>query len=360
MAKVSLKRYGLGHIVILPAHLPMDSMTDQEKLEQARYVGIYKRRPSEFELGGPGVSTWMGDEDGKGPVYDIVSDPSFTGTFAEWMVRVKPPSLNAGQYGSPSGTYLKKMTRMTQRQRIEDVCVRFGTEWRVTNTFALDCDLASALYRTTPIAMIVKRGGGRDLNVRGLEGGIELEQDLDDWTQEVRYYTGDPDGIYIYHSTSDGGVITPYRGPTGFFADITRPIEDWAEDADGAAMSPLQYARFDHMHEEVRLGSVEYDIGSSVEVGDNIWVYDPTRGLMDMNNEVTYRGQIIWPTITRCVGMTWPITRGMGVYFRGWTPDPGFPLNAWLPVWTDLTPYVDWESSGTEVDIGSIPRGLTT
>ena len=49
--------------------------------------------------------------------------------------------------------------------------------------------------------------------------------------------------------------------------------------------------------------------------------------------------------------MTWPITRGCGVYLRVWRSPQV------LPVWHDLTDYVLWEDGDLQLEVGALPRG---
>ena len=59
-----------GHIAITPGRVDVSQVGDN-LLTEARYVGVYrggKVAGEDFALEGSGVSFWLGDEDGKGPL----------------------------------------------------------------------------------------------------------------------------------------------------------------------------------------------------------------------------------------------------------------------------------------------------
>jgi hypothetical protein len=103
------------------------------------------------------------------------------------------------------------------------------------------------------------------------------------------------------------------------------------------------------LRNQVTLGSDEFDIDRDIYAGDWIWVYDIDGGLFDTNNQVRYRGSIIFPTKLRVYSITWPIERGMSVWYRDK-----------VGVWTDLTNYVEFEPPGVTLEVGASVRPLTT
>ena len=75
----------------------------------------------------------------------------------------------------------------------------------------------------------------------------------------------------------------------------------------------------------------------NVAVGDSIWVYDPPE-LTDTGNQINFRGQFINPVKERVTEGEWPVTEGMGVYYRP-TSTGGISSTDYV----DLTPFVRWE-----------------
>jgi hypothetical protein len=84
----------------------------------------------------------------------------------------------------------------------------------------------------------------------------------------------------------------------------------------------------------------------SVRPGDNVYLYDLESGLINTAQQITYRGEVIFPMTKRVLSMTWAIEAGYGVYIRS---------NAATPVWYDLTPYVQWETPGASMEVGDRP-----
>lgn len=83
-------------------------------------------------------------------------------------------------------------------------------------------------------------------------------------------------------------------------------------------------------------------VRSKLRPGDEVYVYDLEAGILDTANQITYRGETISPAKVRCTLMTWPLERGLGVYVRS---------NAATPTYIDLTPFVQWEAPGTQIDV---------
>lgn len=81
-----------------------------------------------------------------------------------------------------------------------------------------------------------------------------------------------------------------------------------------------------------------------------MWLYAPPT-VMDTASPIQFRGRTVWPITSRLLGMTWPITRGCGVYLRVWRSPQA------LPVWHDLTDYVLWEDGDLQLEVGALPRG---
>lgn len=363
LAQIDLKKYGFGHIVITSTEMSGSTSGQDARLPYARYTGVYRSRPSAFEMGGPGPAMWLADEDNKG---EAPAPPHWAASpygWAEWLPKLQPSSLGVGfrtAGGLVPGTYQKVFSFNTYREIIDDVCSRFGTEWRVRPDLALDLGRREDLFRMTPVAIVMRRAedSGRDALSIGLTGSIEVDQDLDDWTREVLYFTGTEATPTI--DSNNGGIPAadvPYRNPFGQAIIMTRQIKDFGSTptADGPALAAMQYGRFDHAHEEMTLNSIEYDIGASVRVGDNVNVYDPERGIYDTANALHFRGQTIFPQVVRCVGHQWPIRSGMGVYFRRY--EYAASLTTWPYEYIDLTPYVDWETGTTQLELGALPRG---
>lgn len=90
---INVEAVGFSALVILPAHLDVRAHTDADLLALARYTGIYRRQEG-LTLSGAGLPTLMGDEDGKG---DVFESPRTTanGYLTQWVPTLRPMSLAA-------------------------------------------------------------------------------------------------------------------------------------------------------------------------------------------------------------------------------------------------------------------------
>lgn len=354
---------GFGHVVVTAS--PVEVELGDGILSLARYAGVYRKQPSEFEMSGAGLAVWIADEDGKGPAYTGRLGDTVDGSFAQWITALTPAALEPGFTSSIAGTFNKWFHRTGLREPLNVVCEYFGAEWRVNPDFTFDAGLPSDLFITDPSAVIVRRTGdaGRDYNITGIVGDLEVERDLEDWVRRAVHYLGTDEAPVV--GIGDGGVAAHdvlYRRPDGEAINMDLLTEDFGTLPDGTsgpdalaaanAEAGKDFTKFRYPHQELTVSSVAYNIGDDVRVGDNVFVYDRSRGIYDEYNQVTYRGQTIYPEIIRCVGMQWPIRRGMGVYFRGFTKGD----SSWSVNWLDLTNFVDWESGDTTVEVGAKPR----
>lgn len=352
--ELDLRRSGFGHIVITSTRVNPNAISDADMLALSRYTGIYRKQPDEFSLAGAGVNAWLGDEDGKGRSYGGLA-PS--GSFASWVSALTPSFLKPGTTSTIAGTFAKTFARGVFRTPLDEVCKFFGAEWVVGNDFRFSVGLPADLFRATPIAVVVRNeaDGGRDPNVLGLVGDMGLERDVEDWARTVYYYTGTEASPTT--SSANGGIAdndVPFRGPDGTFAWVDKVITDFGTTptVSGPGLAAAEFTKNRNARQEITLSTRAYDISQDVRVGDNLWVYDPQRGIADINNDLLYRGQIIHPEIIRCVGYTWPIRVGSGVYFRRYVKEGG----TWVVRWIDLTNYVDFEDGETRVEVGAKPR----
>lgn len=349
---------GLGSLIITSTHLDPKEHSNDEMLQMARYNGVYRRQTEQFELSGPGVEFWLGDEEGKG---EIINQINYTGSFVQWVQQVidQTNGISTGSLFSVDGgsTWQHNFDRNTPRMILDELCKVYNAEWRVTTDFRLDAGEVIDFYSQNPTTIIVRRSedAGRDLSIRGIRGNMELTTDLEDWVWKVKVFIGAFDAWTVHEV--NGGVAmddVPYRSPDGIAAQVELAVEAFG-DIDGRE-DEIGYDEYDkrRYRREVRISSSEYDVGTDLNVGEFAWIFDPERGIYDEGNPMNFRGTIVYPEKIRCMGMTWPIRQGMGVYLRVWNHSgPG----DWDYEWIDLTPYVLFEDGDTELEIGAIPRG---
>lgn len=332
-----------GHIVILPTRVDPTAIGDTATLAAARYTGIVRAKPGRTSLAGVGLVAWLGDEDGKGDVLEsLVSHVA--GSFSTWITGLRPASLAAGTVTDPGGTLTWSAQYTSRRAALDYVSDYFGTEYKIRPDGKLDAGTAAVLFGSTPTAIVTPTTGGRDLNIFGIPATeFDRSEDVEDYT--TRVVLVGPAGV----GTADIAPATAYKDLLGGTAKLVRLI-DGSNVVSGneSTIATAQLGRFTSTRKAVRLSTDRYDIAGDVEAGATIYVYDPDLGLTDTTNQVYYRGQLLFPAELRVLGHTWPIERGMGVFYR-----------SGAGTYTDLTDWVVWESPGASLDVGAAPRALT-
>lgn len=347
----------LGHIVVVDGRLNPKEYGDN-LLSSARYVGVYRSRTNNvdnrthdlggsYQLRGAGLAYWLGDENDKGPV--IESAITITGqTFANSIRALLSAAITEGTLNSVAGTYTGRHQWQTRRKALDYVCEIFGAEWRTRNNGTLDAGTIAQLYTTTPRAMLVKHGSGRDLSLTAYRGKIDSGEDVEDYTSKVVVLAqGQGTSIATGSATA---VSVPYKDLHGNAVAITKLIsESTTSNVNASARAQIELNALAAPRRAIRLAADDYDVSGTLAVGEYVWVYDPDTGLYNISNEIEFRGTRLNPAKYRCVEMTWPVVAGMTVAYRD--PDG---------VWWDLTDHVKWESrADVSITIGELPRSLT-
>lgn len=349
---IDVRTAGFSQLLILPVHADADSLGDASMLNVARYAGIYRKQSaSGLTLAGAGMPVVMGDEEGKGNVIETARTTT-NGYLSEWFTALTDSAsgVSPGTLTSPGGAYTRSFLRITFREAWDILCARFGVEYRVNPDSTLDVATVANLYGSTPKTVVLGESAGvqagREIDIVGVSGDVDLNIDLEDYTSKVIYLTGSTPTV-----TTAGGNSTIYRRTSGLGLIMDRLIEASSDD-DGtpANMAAAQLALYSSPRIEWQVsGTGEYDIGESSPIGSLVWLYDPATGLVDTGNPVTYRGAQIYPSLSRLMGAETPIRAGMGVYLRTM-------VDATTPVYTDLTPYVIPEAGAQRLSLGAPPR----
>lgn len=331
------------HLVVTPSEIDVGS-SDAVFLAAARYVGPLRRLGNNrLNPGGPGNSMWLSDPDGKGEIIESVIT-SATGTLSSWITNLLPSSLSSGTVTSPGGTYSNAYYEVSRRQAVDSVCRAFGVEWNVKNDFTVDVGTAATLYRNvaggdTPAVTVARGYGGRDPQVVGIKSAIETEIDWYDYVSNV---------IVLGQEVGDAGGLQSFRKPAGPLLDWQRVVVDPSAPAGASsAVATAIYNTLPHLatgRREVKVQTDVFDPAGDLTIGDDVYVWDPENGLRDTTYQVTFQGQLIFPTVMRCVGIKWPIRRGMGVYLR-------IQNDTFNPVYENVTPYVEFESDTALADV---------
>lgn len=353
-----------GHVIVTGVRIDPAAVGDSGLLAAARYSGLYRGTRSRGQLSGVGLVAWLGDEDGKGEVFEtdqLGVDPTgggaATGSFVAWIRDLLPAAIEEGTLNAIAGTYTEVLRYMSPREALGRVMDFFGGTYRINPDATIDAGEPADLFAITPEVVLLWEGGGPDSAAVGFEAsGIDLSRDLDDYTTRVALLA-EGEGPAIALGTADLPSV-PYSDFHGNDVVRTRLVD--AADvspANADTMAAAQLGRFNDVRKSYQLSTPEWGVRvvdaltKPVEPGDFIWVYDPRPDakLVDTANQLHYQGRPIFPVLLRLEAITWPVAEGMGVYFRYWPS--GLPV-----VTVDLTDYVAWDSGDTTFQVGASPR----
>ncbi|MBD9700639.1 fibronectin type III domain-containing protein [Streptomyces sp. ID01-12c] len=355
-----------GHVAIIPGRLDPVQYGDN-LLDVARYVGVVRTKTigddgrtnapaDDISVGGVGMAFWLGDEDGKGDVYENAIEPA-SASFATTINMLLPASgaVTAGTIHSVSGTYTGRHQYETPRTAISYVCDTMSSEsvpvsWRVNGDGTLDAGPDSDLFVTNPTCVILAtKGAGEDMALRALPGSMDVTRDMEDFSTRV-VLLAEGEGSSISTGSADISPATGFKDIHGNPLKLTRLVSESDTATTNAEIrAALQLSRFTSTRNALTLSTADYDVHGSFVVGDRVWVYDPDAGLVDTSTEITFRGLRLNPLKLQVTETSWAITDGYTVAYR-----------AADGTWTDLTDHVDFETDGTStVTVGDFSRQLT-
>ncbi len=354
-----------GHVAIIPGRLDPLQYGDN-LLTTARYVGVLRTKTigddgrtsapqDDLSVGGVSMAFWLGDEDGKGDVYENAVAPAST-SFATAINMLLPASgaVTAGTIYSVSGQYTGHHQYESPRTAIGYVCDTMSTtsvpvSWRVNGNGTLDAGPDSNLFVTNPTCVITTKDAGEDMAMRALPGSVDVTRDVEDYSTRV-VLLAEGEGTSIATGAADISPATSYKDIHGNAVKLTRLVsESDTATSNAATRAQLALLQFTSTRNALQLSTSDYDVHGSFVVGDRVWVYDPDSGLIDTSTEITFRGQRINPIKLQVTETQWAITKGYTVAYRTATG-----------TWIDLTQFVEWETDGTStVTVGDFSRQLT-
>lgn len=355
-----------GHVAILPGRVDT-VQAGNNSLTAARYVGVVRKKKissgdgseigDDITIGGVGIAFWLGDDDtdrGKGAIIETAQ--TFTNeTFANTVRALLPDAVTEGTLYSVAGTFSSTFQFVTPRTAVQYVCDTMSTNsvpvsWRVNGDTSLDAGPESSLYVTNPTCVVVRKGFGEDVSLRALEGSMDVDQDVEDFSTRV-VLLAEGDGASTATGSADiSGVLNPYKDLHGNSLVMTRLVsESETSTANADTRAQLQLNRFTGTRDALTLSADDYDVHGTFNVGDYIWVYDPDAGLVDTNNEIIFRGERLNPMKLQVHETSWSLTNGYSVGYRD--------RNG---TWFDLTDYVQFETQAdSKITVGEFSRTLS-
>lgn len=373
-----LDQWRFGHIAIDVAR-ENPSVLGDALLDSCRYAGVLiatERDGDTVTVGGTGMAFWLGSADKVGDVFETARE--FTAAPFDTVIAGLLPSsgaVTAGSIEAPTfgavfpdvdmwpgedvypaatpegvaGSYTGRHQWQSPREAVDYVSDLFGCDWRVNNNATLDAGDPSSLFVTTPTAAIVRRAEGGDQDLRGLPGSARLGRDVEDFSTRV-INLAEGNGRTVAVGTADiDPMLNPYLDLHGNPVKLARILsESNTSKTNANARAALALAAYTAPRDSLDLSTDAYDIRGDIAPGDSVWVYDPDAGLVNTDEAVQFRGEQIHPVSLRVFSLTWPVTAGMGVYFRTGAGE-----------WIDLTDWVQFERGGTQVTVGGYDRSLT-
>lgn len=348
-----------GHIAVMPGRLDVKAAGDG-LLRAARYVGVYRSKfaqPEDYEIKGPGMAFWLGDEDNKGYVFreTVAGIATPAVSFAGAINKAVPPAgpgrtFNIGNVYPPTpdgGMYRYNRNLKTPRDILTFVCTTYGTdvapvEWRINGDATVDAGVITGLYPSTvtPSALLVRRDGGKEIGLSTVEGSMSLDVDASDFTSDVVLVAEGTAGGIAYGTAS--AALNPYKDLFGNRVVLTRIVSE-SDVSASAANTRAQVNLNDYvgLRYASQLSTDEYDVKGTFGVGDTIYVHDVDAGFVDPANQVMYHGVPLNPYRLRVSEITWPVPAWWTVAYRD--PDG---------VWYDLSDYYAPEGGSTSVTVG--------
>lgn len=359
-----------GHVAFIPGRLDPAQYGDN-LLTAARYVGVVRKRDNSgddrrtkqveqgYELGGVGMNFWLGDDDGdgKGDVYENAVTPA-SASFATTINMLLPASgaVTAGTIHSVAGSYSGRHQYETPRKAIQFVCDTFTASsgqkvgWRVNGNGTLDAGPETNLYVTDPRCVISRKTAGKDTSgLESVPGAFGVSRDMEDFsTRVVLLAEGEGESIATGTADIEPGS-NPYKNIHGGSLKLTRLA---SESDTGVTLADtraeLLLSQYTNSQDELVVETDNYYIEGSFTVGDYVWVWDPAAGLVDPDEEITFRGERLNPIKLQVTEAKFPVTEGYTVAYRDGDG-----------VWYDLTDHVEWDTSHTVyVTVGGFARAL--
>ena len=356
---------GLGEhamVIITKGHVPVDLV---EGLDEPLFRGIVLDW-ADNRLSGTDMAWLMGTPTSKGYVQDSGWGPWVAGIWDQrspaavmndiCVVNGLRYTIGPGVTGTMVGGV--NGTPRTALERV--VCPQLGCEWRMRTSGTIELHKrANALAE--PVAVLTDDPGGQEPGVVSWQIS-DLDPRLADEDRRNRVVLRwDNDGSQATSATPIPTGWQTYRGASLEMAEFRTSAANRASHV--ATERDFLRAVYELRTRGATVtvsdpGAIAMLPDPGGLVGSAIGLYVPNMGFYDESAvPVPFRGKQIWPVSIRVGEVTWPITRGMGVYL-----DSRWARNGSGTV-VDVTDWVDWEadpadpgSSSTTLQLGHLPR----
>lgn len=338
------------HIVIMPNRvLDPDLHADADLKGRARYAGVvlekeYDRAAEIYTIRGQGMSWWLGDSQGNGPI--LFQNLSYDAETVDNILDlgdnggILPPAVTPGtitttDVGSFTGDF-EEADRPIDALRT--VAAALNLSWRVNPNGTLDACLRTRddVFRTTADAIkyaIVRDNWGFDSEIRSVEAErFTTRFDGRNYATRAILIGEQFDGARQIDDYKDRASI-PYKDIHGnemvWNVPVTIPQTDPNIDIDTWFDRQLEDWNLD-LETEVDALEEQFANGQAM-VGDHFLVYDPP-SIRDEENGIWHRGRFVPFRIIQAKEAEWYLRTGMDVLCRHKDAS-----------WSSLSKFVRWE-----------------
>ena len=377
-----------GHIIVTPQEIDIKTLTDTEIKNLSSYTGIVLGRvleEGEVLIQGKGLQLYLGDGQGKGMVIaesnNIGKVRHYTGTtLAETLFNStaqtnKPlglmrdeagnsQAITQGTINNPAGTYTGSHFVETAGSALDFVSEILNTEYRVNMNGTLDAGPAANLFEgvgtAQPKSIVVKTAYGQDPEMEGVvPQGLRTEFDAKDWVSRVDF-TGEVGYFNVATDVAGEANLSsnPYKDLHGNALKRVALVQE--PDVKESLLNTRAQTILNDLsrvRKILNLDLEQYEVTGDMSPGDYIYAFDPDIDFKDTAADATaesrslyelqFRGQTINPVKVRVKSITYPITNGMGCYYRDLDGN-----------YTDLTQYVSYEEGSAQVELGEFMRTI--
>lgn len=330
-----------GHFVITPQRVDPRTYDDATIKSIARYSGVFDRitqnEDGSYIAFGKGMWVWLGDLSARiGPA--IRTPVNLSGANLASALSALISTLNTGTVTEPGGTTdgLYDLGEFPS-DAVRTVLLDMGAEMRINPDGTYDAGPASSLFNTNAPLYVATARGGSDPNFRSIQLiDVESSRDYEEHANQV---------IVVETTSSETRSITGTAGTTGPEYNFIGALVDRTYVANATtdnSVTPSNFASGELGNHgetrEMRVVTAQTEIArGSFRVGDAFYVYRPPT-IFDTANQISYRGNLIFPAIERLLTASWPVSHYMGVLFR--PPLISVAGSDYL----NFSPYVDYEA----------------
>lgn len=312
------------HVFVTRQRLAQQILTTSRVIAQSQFTGRISSRSNQMHTyGGNGLGVWLGDANGIGPGVIDNSGPH-TWTWQQWVTNTLPPTgtiytsgaggITMGSFFSPfTTTWTGSAPNLQMRNLYDNVSQITGNQWRVTPQGVFESGDPASLFRGAPTAIVVRDVSGIETGMAGLQAtSLEVDENFDGYAKQTRI-TGSGVGV-VATSTSFLPNLYGFDGTTST-PTITSQSSSTTTTAGCLAEAETFEAKWSKSQSHITCQVNTYNVRQYVEPGDNIFMYDPETGLVDLTaTSLTFRGRALNPATVKVQGVVWPIRAGMGLY----------------------------------------------